>query len=42
MVKIIASSVVRGVQQGQSHGGVYLIDFESQQVDQTIDWNDEL
>ena len=39
MVTIIASSVVRGVQQGQSHGGVYLIDFESQQVDQTIDWN---
>ena len=39
MVKLIASSVVRGAQQGQSHGGVYLIDFESQQVNQTIDWN---
>jgi len=32
-------SVVRGSQKGQSHGGVYLIDFASQQVDQKIDWN---
>lgn len=30
MVKLIASSVVRGAQQGQSHGGVYLIDFKTQ------------
>ena len=39
MVKLIASSVVRGAQQGQSHGGVYLIDFKNQGVNQTIDWN---
>ena len=39
MVKLIASSVVRGAQQGQSHGGVYLIDFKTQKVNQTIDWN---
>ena len=39
MIKLIASSVVRGAQQGQSHGGVYLIDFKTQKVNQTIDWN---
>ncbi len=37
--KIIATSVVRGSQKGQSHGGVYLIDFTSQEVAQKIDWN---
>ena len=38
---LIATSVVRGSQKGQSHGGVYLIDFEGQNqtVDQKIDWN---
>jgi hypothetical protein len=36
---LIASSVVRGSHQGESHGGVYLVDFESQAVDQVIDWN---
>jgi hypothetical protein len=39
MVKLVASSVVRGAQQGQSHGGVYLVDFETQEIDQVIDWN---
>ncbi len=37
--KFIATSVVRGSEKGQSHGGVYLIDFNNQQVDQKIDWN---
>ena len=37
--KLIATSVVRGSQKGQSHGGVYLVDFSAQQVDQVIDWN---
>jgi len=37
--KLIATSVVRGSQQGESHGGVYLIDFASQEVLQTVDWN---
>ena len=37
--KLIATSVVRGSQQGESHGGVYTIDFESQVVQQRIDWN---
>ncbi len=39
MVKLVTSSVVRGSQQGESHGGVYLVDLERQSVKQTIDWN---
>ena len=37
--KLIATSVVRGSQQGDSHGGVFLIDLQSQEVLQTVDWN---
>ena len=37
--KLIATSVIRGSEKGQSHGGVYLIDFERQSVEQKIDWN---
>ena len=37
--KLIATSVVRGAQQGQSHGGVYLIDFAHREVQQVVDWN---
>ena len=37
--KIIATSVVRGSQQGDSHGGVYTVDFAEQKVVQEIDWN---
>ncbi len=36
---LIATSVVRGSEQGQSHGGVYLIDPASQAVHQVLDWN---
>ena len=36
---LIATSVVRGSHQGESHGGVYLVDLEKQTVQQTIDWN---
>lgn len=39
MTVLIATSVVRGSQQGESHGGVYLIDFDREAVVQTIDWN---
>lgn len=39
MTKLIATSVVRGSQQGESHGGVFLIDLVDQQVRQVIDWN---
>ena len=37
--KLIATSVVRGSQQGESHGGVYTVDFEKQEVEQHVDWN---
>ena len=36
---LIATSVVRGSEQGQSHGGVYIIDPARQAVHQVIDWN---
>jgi len=36
---LIASSVVRGSHQGESHGGVFLVDFKRQSVEQVIDWN---
>jgi hypothetical protein len=39
MVKLITTSVVRGSEQGESHGGVYIIDVEGQDVHQVIDWN---
>ena len=39
MTTLIATSVVRGSQQGESHGGVYLIDLDRQRVKQVIDWN---
>ncbi len=39
MTTLIASSVVRGSQQGESHGGIYLIDLENQQSAKAIDWN---
>lgn len=39
MTTVIATSVVRGSRQGESHGGVYLVDFEQGRVAQAIDWN---
>jgi hypothetical protein len=38
--RVIASSVVRSSHQGESHGGVYLVDFESGAAKQVIDWDD--
>jgi hypothetical protein len=38
-VKLVATSVVRGSHQGDSHGGVYLLDPEAGTVRQTVDWN---
>jgi len=35
----IVTSVVRGSRQGESHGGVYTVDFEKQEVRQNVDWN---
>lgn len=39
MTTLIATSVVRGSQQGESHGGIFLIDLDRQQVAQPVDWN---
>ena len=36
---LIASSVVRGSQKGQSHGGVFLVDFANRSAKQMLDWN---
>jgi hypothetical protein len=39
VTKLITTSVVRGSKQGDSHGGVYLVDLGDQQVNQVLDWN---
>ncbi|MDG1707332.1 MAG: hypothetical protein P8H03_01150 [Emcibacteraceae bacterium] len=39
--KVIVSSVVRGSQQGESHGGLYTVDFETEKIEQHVDWNSE-
>ena len=37
--KVIASSVIRSAHQGESHGGVYIIDLQMGEHLQVIDWN---
>lgn len=37
--KLLVSSVVRGSRQGDSHGGLYLVDMESGLHEQKLDWN---
>jgi len=37
---VIASTVVRSAHQGESHGGVYRIDLETEAVEQVIDYDD--
>jgi len=39
MTKVLATSVVRGSRQGDSHGGAFLIDFADRSVRQVLDWN---
>jgi hypothetical protein len=36
---LVASSVVRGTRQGESHGGVYLVDFDNDRARRVLDWN---
>ena len=36
---LIATSVVRGSRQGESHGGIYLVNFADQEVRQVVDWD---
>ena len=39
MTKLLATSVIRGSEQGDSHGGAYLVDFDKRTVEQVLDWN---
>lgn len=39
MVKLVATSVVRGSCRGESHGGLYIFDLEEERVYQPVDWN---
>lgn len=36
---LVVTSVVRGTQQGESHGGIYTLDFATQTGRQHVDWN---
>jgi hypothetical protein len=38
---VVFSSVVRSTQKAESHGGVYLLDLETEELTQVIDWNDQ-
>lgn len=38
-MQLIATTVVRGSQPGDSHGGAYLIDLEKRTVEAPLDWN---
>lgn len=39
MTSLLATSVVRGSEQGESHGGVYRVDLDSSVITQLLDWN---
>jgi hypothetical protein len=39
--RLLCSSVIRSVHQGESHGGVYLVDLQAQTTEQVLDWADE-
>ena len=39
MTTLIATSVVRGSRQGESHGGVFLVDIDAGRAAQAIDWD---
>jgi hypothetical protein len=36
---VLVSSVVRSAHQGDSHGGVYLVDLDDGRCEQVVDWN---
>ncbi|MEH6518792.1 MAG: aspartyl/asparaginyl beta-hydroxylase domain-containing protein [Halioglobus sp.] len=36
---VIATSVIRGAHKDESHGGVYLIDLQSEEIEQVLDWD---
>ena len=37
--KFVTTSVVRGSRQSENHGGVFTVDFETQEVEQLFDWD---
>jgi len=37
--KLIATSVVRGSRRGGSHGGLFMVDFDKQEVEHYFNWN---
>ncbi|HET9311735.1 MAG TPA: hypothetical protein VFP41_11010 [Actinomycetota bacterium] len=37
---VVCSSVVRSVHQGESHGGLYLVDLERAETTQVLDWSE--
>jgi hypothetical protein len=39
MSVLLATSVIRGARQGDSHGGAFLIDLDGKNVRQVLDWN---
>ena len=39
--RLICSSVIRSVHQGESHGGVYLVDLHTGTAERMIDWSDD-
>jgi hypothetical protein len=40
--KVIASTVYRGAKHGDSHGGLYIVDFDSNKVVQMLDWKGDI
>ena len=38
--KVIISSVIRTAHKGNSHGGIYIVDLETEKTDKVVDWND--
>lgn len=39
MANLIATSVLRGAKPGEGHGGVYLVNLESDRILKPVDWN---
>lgn len=39
--RVLCSSVIRSVHQGESHGGVYLVDLGGSTAERVIDWSDD-
>ena len=40
MARVVVTSVIRGSNQGESHGGIYIVDLNKEQTYQAVDWTD--